>query len=133
MIFRWLARRLSYRSRDKASTEPASPHPGLLDSRVLRVNSRVELQGVTVAEGISDLTVADDHSWSAFWSSSHPWPGWELIEGTLSAPDKTQVTVRFDGITPTLEGVVRFYGAAPRQGGHVLQVQGEDWPSSDMS
>ena len=89
----------------------------------------MELEGRVVADGVAALSVAEDRSWSATWTSSEPWPKLTDDEGTVT--NSPSCAVRFEGITPVLTGVASAQGSADG-GEFALKVVGQSWPSTDF-
>ena len=97
--------------------------------RIRKVRGKVELEGRLLVDGMARLAVAEDHSWTASWSSDQPWPEWMPSGDTLA--DSQTCVVRFEGITPVLEGAVSAQSSVG-QGRFRLKVAGNNWPGTDF-
>ena len=116
---------------DRLSTPPiGGPEPdqrpdGKRPDRPRKVAGKVEVQGRLVVDGVADLSVAEDRSWSATWTSPGPWPDW------MNSQDTPACEVRFEGISPILEGVLTDQGSA-NSAELELKVVGQGWPETDF-
>ena len=133
MSVRSFLERLFNRESDRLSQSPADkPHQGadrFKPDRLRKVRGKVALEGRLVADGVAELSVSEDHSWSATWTSPEPWPDLTQSEGTVM--NSPSCAVRFEGITPILTGVASTQGSA--DGGEFgLKVVGQSWPSTDF-
>ena len=121
---------LTKRLRRRVSTprvdevEPIRPQ-----DRVRKVKGKVDFQGRVVADGVADLSVAEDHSWSATWPSHEPLP--DRLDGKDRSTDSPTCSVRFEGISPILEGVLSL-DSSPNGRVLGLKVVGQSWPVSDL-
>ena len=128
MPVRSFLERLFKRENDRLSPSPVvTPAQGA--DRPRKVRGKVELQGRVVADGVAALSVSEDRSWSATWTSPDPWP--DLTDGEPPLIDTPNCAVRFEGITPILAGIASIQGSADR-GEFGLKVVGQSWPSSDF-
>jgi hypothetical protein len=114
---------------DRVSTPLGGPEPdqrreGRSPERVRKVGGKVEVQGQVIADGVADLSVAADRSWSATWSSPEPWP---------ASMDRQEnaCEVRFEGISPILEGMLTDRSSGD-SGQFELKVVGQNWPETDF-
>ena len=98
-------------------------------NRIRKVSGKVEVEGRLLVDGVARLSVSDDHSWSASWSSDQAWPEWMQSRDTSVSPPAC--VVRFEGITPTLDGVISDRSSV-KDGRFRLKVAGHNWPASDF-
>jgi hypothetical protein len=122
--------RLSTRLIRRSSASPTGgPEFGQGTDRIRQVRGKVELQGRLLVEGIARLSVSEDHSWWASWSSDQPWPDWmQSRDPSVSLPS---CTVRFEGITPAIEGVISEQSSLKKER-FGLKVAGDNWPATDF-
>ena len=126
---RSFVQKLSNRLNRRSSPSPGrGPESDKGADRTRKVRGKVELEGRSLVDGMARLSVSEDHSWSASWSSDHPWPEGHSQDTSVSPPS---CVVRFEGITPTLEGVISDK-SSERQGRFRLTVTGNNWPANDF-